>query len=192
MDVREFLMKDSMAHGVSGFEHMNIQELVKDSMTDLVDEIHSDVLGNLIGVKRGDGQKPHPKIMLAAHMDEVGIMVTKIENEGFLRFTTQGIDPRVLPAHEVIVYGRKPLTGVVGTKPPHLLSPEESRKPHKAEDLFIDLGLSEDEVRALVRVGDVATYKREVTKLMGGMMTGKSLDDRAGVAVILVLSIESR
>lgn len=192
MDIRGFLMKASMAHGVSGFEYMNIQELVKDSMAGLVDEIYSDALGNVIGVKRGGGQKPHPKIMLAAHMDEVGIIVTKIEDGGFLRFTTQGIDPRVLPAHEVIVYGRRPLTGVVGTKPPHLLSPEESGKPQKAEDLFIDLGLPEDEVRALVRVGDVATYKREVTELMGGMMAGKSLDDRAGVAVILVLLDELR
>jgi endoglucanase len=192
LDIKEFLMEASMAHGVSGFEYMSIKDLVRDYMTVLVDEIHSDVLGNVIGVKRGDGPQPHPKVMLAGHMDEVGMMVTKIEEGGFLRFATSGIDPRVLPGHEVVVHGRRSLTGIVGTKPPHLSSPEESGKPQQAKDLFIDVGLPEHEVRALITVGDVATYKREVTELMGGLMAGKSLDDRAGVAVILVCLDELR
>lgn len=186
MNIKEFLTKASVSCGVSGFEHMNVSEIVKDSMSGLVDQIQTDALGNVIGIKKGEGSEPRPKIMLAGHMDEVGLMITKIEDGGFLRFTTSGVDQRVLPGHEVVVYGKRPLTGIVGTKPTHLLSREEFEKPHKVEDLFIDTGLPEDEVRELVRVGDVATYKREVTELMGGLMAGKSLDDRAGVAVMLV------
>lgn len=186
MDVKEFLVSASLAHGVSGFEFMNIASVVKDAMAGFVDEIQTDVLGNVIGIKRGEGSDPRPAIMLAGHMDEIGLMVTKIEEGGFLRFTqVGGVDPRILPAHEVIVYGKKPLSGVIGVKPPHLTSREEAQKAHKMEDLFIDTGLPEDDVRNLVRVGDIATFKRQVSDLMQDGFSGKSLDDRAGVAVIL-------
>lgn len=193
MNVRKFLERASMAHGVSGFEFMNIASVVKDAMSGLVDEIQTDVLGNVIGVKRGNGSEPRPKIMLAGHMDEIGLIVTKIEKGGFLRFTQMGgVDPRILPTHEVIVYGRKPLSGVIGVKPPHLTSREEARKAHKMEDLFIDVGLPEEEVCELVRVGDVITFKRQVSELMQDGLSGKSFDDRAGVAVILICLDELR
>ncbi len=186
MNVKGFLESASMAHGVSGFEFMNVASVVKNAMSGLVDEIQTDVLGNVIGVKHGEGSEPRPKIMLAGHMDEIGLIVTKIEKGGFLRFTQMGgVDPRILPAHEVIVYGKKPLSGVIGVKPPHLTSREESREAHKMEDLFIDVGLPEEVVLKLVRVGDVITFKRRVTRLMQDVASGKSLDDRAGVAVIL-------
>jgi len=141
----------------------------------------------VIGVRKGEGPEPRPKIMLAGHMDEIGLMVTKIEENGFLRFTRiGGVDPRVLPGHEVVVYGKRPLTGLIGVKPPHLTSPEDANKAQKMEDLSIDLGMPEEEVRKLVKPGDVVTFKREVTELMGDLLAGKSMDDRAGVAVILV------
>lgn len=193
MDLREFLKKASLAHGVSGFEFMDIASLAKDAMEGLVDEIHVDVLGNVIGVKHGQGPQPRPKIMLAGHMDEIGLIVTKIEEGGFLRFApVGGVDQRVLPAHEVIVYGKRPLTAVIGVKPPHLTSPEEAKNAHKMKDLFIDTGLPEEEVRNLVRVGDVVTFKRQVSELMGDRLSGKALDDRAGVAVILACLDELR
>lgn len=186
MDLKEFLKKASLAHGVSGFEYMHIAQVVKDAMAGLVDEVKTDALGNVIGIKNGHGPDPRPRIMLAGHMDEIGLMVTKIEEGGFLRFApVGGVDQRVLPGHEVIVYGKRPLTGVIGVKPPHLTSPEETKKAHKMEDLFIDTGLPEAEVRNLVRVGDVVTFKRQVSELMGDRLSGKALDDRAGVAVIL-------
>ncbi len=187
MDVKQFLKEASMAHGVSGFEFANIADLVKDAMSGLVDEIRGDALGNVIGVRYGEGSEPRPKIMLAGHMDEIGLILTKIEEGGFLRFSqVGGVDPRILPGHEVVVYGKKPLTGVIGVKPPHLTSREEARKAHKMEDLFVDVGIPENEVRQLVKVGDVVTFKRQVTELLQDAMAGKSFDDRAGVAVILV------
>lgn len=193
MDVKQFLKEASMAHGVSGFEFSNIADLVKDAMSGLVDEIRGDALGNVIGVRYGEGSEPRPKIMLAGHMDEIGLIITKIEEGGFLRFSqVGGVDPRILPGHEVVVYGKKPLTGVIGVKPPHLTSREEASKAHKMEDLFVDVGIPENEVRQLVKVGDVVTFKRQVTELLQDAMAGKSFDDRAGVAVILVCLEELR
>ncbi len=175
-----------MAHGVSGYEFLNARDVMEESLRGLVDEIRHDVLGNVIGFKKGEGDAVRPKIMLAGHMDEVGLMVKKIEERGFLRFTGLGVDPRVLPGHEVIVYGRKPLVGLIGVKPPHLIPPENAMKAQKMEELFIDVGLPEAEVRDLVTVGDTVTYKRQVSELMGDVLSGKSMDDRAGVGVILV------
>lgn len=187
LDLKEFLKKASMAHGVTGYEFAGIASLVQEAMLGLVDEIRRDTLGNIIGIRKGEGSSPRPRVMLAGHMDEVGLIVTKIEKGGFLRFSSMGgVDPRILPGHEVIVYGLKPLTGVCGVKPPHLTSPEEAQKAQKMEDLFIDLGHPEDEVRKLVKVGDLITYKRQVTELTDDVLAGKSFDDRAGVAVILV------
>jgi len=191
-NVKEFLKKASMAYGVSGHEFYNAASVVEEAMTGLVDEIRRDPLHNIIGYRKGDGEGPRPKVMLAGHMDEIGLLVKKIEERGFLRVTGIGVDPRVLPGHEVIVYGRRPLTGLVGVKPPHLIAPENAMKAQKMEDLFIDLGLPEEEVRKLVRVGDVVTYKRQVTELQGDVLSGKSMDDRAGVGVILVCLDELR
>lgn len=186
LDLKKFLKKASMAYGVSGHEFQNAASVMEEAMTGLVDDMRCDALGNVIGYRRGDGEGPRPKVMLAGHMDEIGLIVKKIEEKGFLRFAGIGVDPRVLPGHEVIVYGKRPLTGLVGVKPPHLVAPEDAMKAQKLDELFIDVGLPEDEVRKLVRVGDVVTYKRQVTELMGDFLSGKSMDDRAGVGVILV------
>lgn len=186
-NVKEFLKKASMAHGPSGFEFMNAASVAEDALKGLADEVRRDTLGSVIGWKYGEGPAPRPKIMLAGHMDEIGLMVSKIEERGFLRFTRiGGVDPRILPGHEVTVHGKRPLTGLIGVKPPHLTPPEEANKAQKMEDLSIDLGMPEEEVRKLVTVGDVVTFKRQVTELMGDLLSGKSMDDRAGVAVILV------
>jgi len=186
-NVKEFLKKASMAHGPSGFEFMSAAIVAEEAMKGLVDEVRRDVVGSVIGLKKGEGPGKRPKIMLAGHMDEIGLMVTKIEEKGFLRFTRiGGVDPRILPGHEVIVYGKRPLTGLIGVKPPHLTPPEETTKAQKMEDLSIDLGMPEEDVRKLVSAGDIVTFKREATELMGDLLSGKSMDDRAGVAVILV------
>ncbi len=186
-NAREFLKKASMAHGLSGYEFVNAASVSEEAMTGLVDEIRHDVFGNVIGFKRGEGAGPRPKIMLAGHMDEIGLIVTKIDEKGFLKFTqVGGVDPRILPGHEVIVHGKRPLTGVIGVKPPHLTPPDEANKAQKLEDLSIDTGMPLEEVRDLMKPGDVVTFKRQVTELMGDVLSGKSMDDRAGVAVILV------
>jgi putative aminopeptidase FrvX len=190
--IKDFLKKASMAHGVSGHEFVEVANVCREALTGLVDEIRVDTLGNVIGFRKGEGDGPRPKIMLAGHIDEIGLMVTRIEEGGFLRFVGIGVDPRVLPGHEVTVHGRRPLTGLIGLKPPHLTPPEEAMKAQKIEDLFIDLGLPEDEVRNICKIGDVVTYKRQITELTEDILSGKSMDDRAGFGLILVCLQELR
>lgn len=150
------------------------------------DEIRTDKLGNVIMLKKGHGSEPRPKVMLAGHMDEIGLILTKIEKDGFLRFTTiGGFDQRVLLAQEVVVHGRKTLTGVIGAKPPHVQAPGEQNKAVKMVDLFIDMGFdNQEQASEHVRIGDLITLKRDVLDLQGSYMAGKSFDDRAGIASI--------
>ncbi len=185
MEIKQVLRNLSEASGVSGHEH-NLVSTIQDSCP-WADEIACDKLGNLIMLKRGSGPEPRPKVMLAGHIDEIGLIITKIEKDGFLRFgTIGGFDQRVLLAQEVLVHGKEPLTGVIGAKPPHIQAPGEQSKAVKMEDLFIDVGFdSQDEAAKLVRVGDLVTLKRDVVDLQGSFLAGKSFDDRAGVAAIL-------
>lgn len=185
MEIKQTLRTLSEAAGVSGYEH-ELAAHIRESCP-WADEIRTDKLGNLIMLKKGQGPEPRPKVMLAAHMDEIGLIITKIEEEGFLRFSTiGGFDQRVLLAQEVVVHGKKDLTGIIGAKPPHIQTPGEQRKAVAMEDLFIDVGFdSAEEAREVVQVGDLVTIKRQATDLQGSFLSGKAMDDRAGVAAIL-------
>jgi len=123
--------------------------------------------------------------MLAAHMDEIGLMVKDIEKGGFIRFTNiGGVDQRILPAQEVWVHGKETLFGVIGAKPPHLQESGETIKAVPMEDMAIDVGLPEEEVRKLVSVGDLITFKSPLISMQGEIVNGKSLDDRASVVLL--------
>jgi len=123
--------------------------------------------------------------MLSAHMDEIGFMVTHVEDGGFLRLIPLGgFDPKTLTAQRVIVHGREDLLGVLGTKAVHLMSEEEKRKAPALDDYFVDLGLPAERVRELVRAGDVVTRERAMARL-GDLVTCKSLDNRAGLYVMI-------
>lgn len=181
MKLDELLKYLSESHGVSGYEQ-ETAAIIREYFKPLVDEIRTDKLGNLISYKKGTGKI---KVMLAAHMDEIGLMVTKIEKGGFLRFTSVGgVDPRNLIGQEVIVSGREKLTGIVGAKPPHLQAPDEQKKSVPMDKLFIDVGLSEERARELISVGDIITIKQDFISLKGQKYAGKALDDRAGVGVV--------
>ncbi len=184
MDVKQFFRTLSEASGISGYEQ-EVAEPIKEACL-WADEIRTDKLGNVIMLKKGQGAKGRPKIMLAAHMDEIGLIITKIEKDGFLRFSTVGgFDQRVLLGQEVIVHGKAQLTGIIGAKPPHVQTQGEQNQAVKLEDLFIDVGYDTvGQVQELVRIGDLATIKREVVDLQGSLMAGKAFDDRAGVAAI--------
>lgn len=184
MDVKEFFRTLSEASGISGYEQ-DVAEPIKKACL-WADEIRTDKLGNVIMLKKGHGSEPRPKIMLAAHMDEIGLIITKIEKDGFLRFSTiGGFDQRVLLGQEVVVHSKTALTGVIGAKPPHVQAAGEQSKAVKLEDLFIDVGYdTQEQVQELVRIGDLATIKREVVGLQGSLLAGKAFDDRAGVAAI--------
>lgn len=184
METRDFLQVLSEATGVSGYER-SVAGTIREVWGPYADDFKMDNLGNLIALKRGEGPEPRPKIMLAAHMDEIGLMVTKIEERGFLRFTqVGGVDQRTLLAQEVIVHGQRDLPGIIGAKPPHLVSPEEAKKAVPMDELFVDVGLPKEEVEKLVEVGDLITVRRSFTPLLGDFAAGKAFDDRAGVAVL--------
>ncbi len=162
-------------------------KIVRAAFCSHVDEARQDRMGNVVFLKKGSGSaKRRPRILLAAHMDEIGLMVTKIEEGGFLRFSAVGgIDPRTVVGQEVILYGREKLSGVIGVKPPHLTPADELGKGHKMEDLHIDIALTEERVKKLVSVGDLALIRRELIQLAGNTVAAKAMDDRAGVAVLL-------
>lgn len=184
MKLENFLAQLTVFPGVSGYEGQ-MGNLIGQAFSPYVDEIKKDNLQNLIALKRGVGEK-RPSIMLAAHMDEIGLMVTKIEEKGFLRVTSVGgVDERTILAQEVTVHGKEPLYGIIGAKPPHLQESSERSKAVKMEELYIDLALPEEKVKELVRIGDLVTVNREFTQLHKKRAAAKAMDDRAGVAMIL-------
>lgn len=163
-----------------------IRALVREEMKGLVDEVSVDVMGNVIGLKKGRGNK---KVMLAAHIDEIGFIVRYIDDKGFIRLQPLGgFDARVLIAQRVYVHGfsGERLLGALqpAAKPTHLLTDEERNKPLKLEELFVDVGLTAEEVRKRVEVGDPVTLAR-TTEQVGGNVMSKSLDNRVSVFVML-------
>lgn len=167
--------------GAPGREE-RIRAVARRELEPLADSVEVDPLGNLIARRSGGGG---PLLMLSAHMDEIGFMVTHVEDGGFLRLVPLGgFDPKTLTAQRVIVHGREDLLGVLGSKPVHLMSDEEKRKVPALEDYYVDLGLPGDRVRELVRAGDVVTRERTMARL-GDLVTCKSLDNRAGLYVMI-------
>ncbi len=167
--------------GAPGREE-RIREVVRAELEPYADAVEVDPLGSLIARRTGGGG---PRLMLSAHMDEISFMVTHVEDAGYLRLIPLGgFDPKTLTAQRVIVHGREDLLGVLGTKAVHLMSDEEKRRPPKLEDYFVDVGLPGDRVRELVRPGDVVTRERAMARL-GDLVTCKSLDNRAGLYVML-------
>src|SRR5215813_12721471 len=151
-------------------------------MRPLVDSIKVDAMGNVIGVKRGDGG---PKVMLAAHVDEIGFMVKHIDDKGFIRLQPLGgWDPRTMVAQRVWVHGHsgQSLLGALmpAAKPIHLLTAEEANKPPKIDEFFVDLGMSPEKVKELVEIGDMVTMARTAEQV-GDNVISKTLDNRVSV-----------
>jgi endoglucanase len=173
----------SEADGIVGYEEP-VRELLRQTWQPFVDEMREGKLGSLIALKRGAGPEPHPKLMLAAHMDEIGLMVTGVE-KGFLRITrVGGMDRRVLLGLEVVVHGRRDLPGIVATRPPHVLPEEERKKTVPWDKLFVDVGLPAEDVEQLVTVGDLISIRRDMAELENRRVAGKAMDDRACVAAV--------
>ena len=167
--------------GAPGFEQ-KIRSFIIDEIKDYVDEIKTDAMGNVMAIKKGKGDK---KVMIAAHMDEISFIVTHIDENGFIRFhTLGGFDAKTLTAQRVIIHGREDIIGVMGTKPIHVLTPEEKAKPPKNTDFFIDTGLPEEKVKELVTIGDPITRERSLIE-MGECINSKSLDNRISVYILI-------
>jgi putative aminopeptidase FrvX len=185
VDIVPLLKRLSEASGVSGYEHQ-VRNIVREEFGRYADEIRIDPLGNVIALKRGTDSEPRPALMIATHMDEIGLIVSELE-EGFIHFQqVGGYDDRVLLGQEVVVHGRRDLPGIIGARPLRTLPSDERDKPIPNDKLLIDVGLAPQEVTRLVRVGDLITMNRELIELKGDLVAGKALDDRASVAAAAV------
>lgn len=180
----ELLRQLTETPGISGREEQ-VRALVLREMTPLVDDIRVDPLGNVIGIKQG---KTKTRIMVAAHMDEIGFIVKHIDDQGYLRVNpVGGHDPSVLVAQRVLVHplDGQPLRGVLtpARKPIHLQKDKQEGQP-TLNDLFVDLGLPVEKVRELVDIGDFVTMDRTL-EVVGETVISKALDDRSGLFVML-------
>jgi endoglucanase len=184
---KDFLFKICSEQFVSGFEHIN-GNILKEYFEPYTDLVEEDNIGSYIFKSNGTKDT---KIMLAAHLDEIGLMITSILEGGFLRFTSVGgINAASLVAQDIIIYGKEAIFGVIGIKPPHLTPEDEREKPLKVKDLFIDTGFSKEELEKNISVGDIAVIKRQPISLQGNIISSRQLDDKAGIAVMLVVARE--
>ncbi|MBC7080883.1 MAG: M42 family metallopeptidase [Thermoplasmatales archaeon] len=182
--MNEIIRRLCNAHGISGYED-EIREIIREELQKFVDKIEVDNLGNIIAFKDGEG----PSIMLCAHMDEIGLMVKSIGEDGFIKFLKIGgwFDQSLIN-RRVIIHGEKGKRyGVIGFKPPHIMKEEEKKKAILAEEMFIDTGAkSREEVeKEGVRIGSPITLDVEMKELINNRITGKAIDDRIGIAMMI-------
>jgi endoglucanase len=177
--------------GVSGYE-APAARLIEAEWRPLVDELSISRLGSVHGFKQGSGATPHPSMMLAAHMDAIGLMVSGIQ-DGFLHITPVGdLDSRILPGQAVVVHAREDLPGVIAIPHPRLLPPGEGNGVVDFPYLLVDVGLLPSKVTSLVRIGDLVSFGTEAVELAGEIVSGHSLDNRASVAALTICLQELR
>lgn len=181
----ELVKELSLINGVSGMEDDVADAIIKKLEGKC--ELKRDNAGNVIAFKKGK-KTPKNKIMLSSHMDEVGFIITYIEDNGFIRFQTcGGIDPRVVVGRNITV-GKNKINGVIGTKAMHMKSADERDKTFEFKDLHIDIGAKDKaEAEKYVKLGDRATFCGEFTEFGNDLIKCKALDDRAGCAILINL-----
>jgi endoglucanase len=185
-EIKSLLERLTEAHGVSGYE-MGVGKIIYRELEKYADSVETDNFGNVISLKKAS-VKDAPKVMLAGHMDEIGLIVKHIDDKGFLFFEkVGGISPRVLFSQPVVVHGKKgPVSGLINCKPPE--TPEEANKIPDLKAFFIDVGAkNKAEAEKLgVRIGDSVTFERPFKVLgSGNILASKAFDDRVGVCVII-------
>lgn len=177
----ELLSETCRVPGACGYEQA-IREFVIKEVSPLVDSVETDAMGNVIAIRKGKEDK---KVMLAAHIDEISFIVTHIDDDGFVRFhCLGGFDPKTHTAQRVIIHGKKDVMGVMGTKPIHMMEPEEKSKVLKSKEYFIDTGMTKKDVEKLVSIGDPITRERALIE-MGDTVNAKSLDNRVSVFIVI-------
>ncbi|MCB8959285.1 MAG: M42 family peptidase [Ardenticatenales bacterium] len=196
MDISALLTELMETPGPSGAEE-RIAALIEARWQPLTDGITYDRSGTLLGVKYGSGEPAgagrRPRILLAGHMDEIGLMVSEIvahpdkAGQGFLRVAPLGgVDRRHIYAQQVVVHGKQELPGIIGALPGRMLPEERASKPYEFGDLCVDTGLSYEALNEQVHIGDFITFYQPARKLLNGWLTGKAIDNRAAVAAITV------
>ncbi len=180
--MEELLQKLAETPGVSGDEH-RVREILREEVEDVADDVEEDELGNLIA-RKGEGEKT---LMLVAHMDQIGLSVKRIDDDGFLHFSkVGGVTLQSLMNQRVVVHGEEDVKGVIGMKPPHLMEKEERDQLPEKEKLFIDIGAEDrEDAEESVSVGDYITFDRDFEELMNGYYTGAAFDNRAGCVATL-------
>ena len=179
--VRDFLLDLCKYDFVSGYEHKNSEQLIK-YFQNTTDSLVRDKLGSYIFTKNGSNSV---KIMIDAHIDEIGLMITDISKNGFLSFVPiGGIYPITLVAQEVTIYGKEDVVGIIGTKPFQLEDKKESNQATKINQLYIDTGFTKEQLEKKIKIGDIATVNREPFMLKNNMLTARALDNKAGVAIM--------
>ena len=183
-NLKALLEKLSNAHGISGYEG-NVRAVIEKEVGQFVDEVKTDKFGNLIATKKGKS----PSVMLAAHMDEIGIMVKYVDDEGFVRFAkVGGWFDQTLVNQRVLLHTKKgTIAGVIGSKPVHVMENEEKKKAIQSKDMFIDVGASskDDAMSMGMEPGVMVSIDQKLVGLANDMVTGKAFDDRAGGAVLI-------
>lgn len=188
MKVLNNLKELCLATGVAGAEVQEASLVAEKLLKEYTNDTKIDVLGSVQGFikSKKEGVKT---ILLDAHIDEIGMIITSIDDKGFLKFSKcGGIDLRGLSAQMVTVHGKdgaNKIMGVVGSKPPHILPPEEANKVDSIDNMFIDIGMNKEEAEKVIDLGDVATIHSDFNELLNGRVSCKALDDRAGVVSIL-------
>lgn len=183
MDYEKTLAGLCALPGPSGFEGQAARAALE-LLRPLVDEAFLDRMGSVVGVRRC-GREGAKKVLLDAHLDEIGFLITGHE-EGFLRFAPLGgVDPRMLPDRELTILTQPPRLGVVACMPPHVQTAEDMNKPQPIKDLYLDVGLCQGEAERLIPVGTPAVYRAGCTRLGDKLLCGKALDDRACFAILL-------
>ncbi len=187
MDIYELLKKLTETHGPSGYE-TRIATLISELWEPFAATVTVDRIGSVLATIPGTGTEPRPRLLLAAHMDEIGLMVKEVTDHngfGFLRVTNVGgVDIRHLYAQLVVIHGRRDLYGILGSLPARMLPEARRNKPFGYEDLVVDPGLPLTNLQELVEVGDFISFRQPLTKLKGKNVTGKALDNRASMAAV--------
>ena len=178
------------AAGVSGNEK-EVRDIIIEEIKDHVDELIVDRLGNVIAYKKG--KEDSKKLMITAHMDEVGLMITDIDNEGLLKFTTVGgIDKRILVSKPVLI-GKNKILGVIGAKPIHLQKRDEWQKALNIDQLYIDIGAkNKEEAERLVNIGDYVSFDSQYIEFGDDLIKAKALDNRVGCSLLIELIKETK
>lgn len=179
------MKKLSDVSGISGFEE-DVAKIIEEELKNCTDSIETDALGNIIAFKKG--KKNATKVMLAAHMDEIGLMVKYIDDNGFIGFSkVGGINDQMLLNQTVYIQtSNEKVYGVIGSKPPHVTKPEERKKVTEHSDMFIDIGAKDkEEALEMISIGDPIIFNHTYAELPNNLISGKALDNRIGCLIMI-------
>ena len=194
MDIFQALQQLTETPGPSGMEE-RIVSVVRALWEPYVDTISRDRVGNLFAIRRGDAEGERRRLLIAAHMDEIGLMVSRLEQYpkddenavGYLRLSpVGGVDVRHLFGQQVVVHGERDLPGLVGALPPHMLPDDRQSSAYNYDELVVDVGLPLAELKEVVAVGDFISFRQPLRRLLNDRVSGKSLDNRASVVAVAV------